>query len=191
MKKVSKSKPAKKEKQKVVTEKSNPKKTTANKPPWGHSIAEPVLMTELVLPSHTNDLGTIFGGTIMAWIDIAGAIASRRYAHAPVVTLSIDYLQFFVPIKIGYVVRTHARVTYVGRTSMEVEAIVEAENPSTGEIRKATQAYLTYVAVDEFGRPKPVPPHTPNTPEEKAQAKEAEDRRSRRLELSAQVKRKS
>lgn len=190
MKKDSKSKtgkPTKREKAKPP-EKSS-KKTTANRPPWGHSIAEPVLMTELVLPSHTNDLGTIFGGTIMAWIDIAGAIAARRYARAPVVTLSIDYLQFFVPIKIGYVVRTHARVTYVGRTSMEVEAIVEAENPSTGEIRKATQAYLTYVAVDEFGRPKPVPPHQPNTPEEKDEAKEAEDRRSRRLELSAQVKR--
>lgn len=157
--------------------------------PRGHSLSEPVLMTELVLPSHTNDLGTIFGGTIMAWIDIAGAIAARRYAHAPVVTLSIDYLQFFVPIKIGYVVRTHARVTHVGRTSMEVEAIVEAENPSTGEVRKATQAYLTYVAVDEFGRPKPVPPYTPKTPEEKKQAQEAEGRRSRRLELSAQLKR--
>lgn len=189
MKKDSKKKAPKKEKEKLKTvEPRAPKKTEANKAPWRTTIAEPVLMTELVLPSHTNDLGTIFGGTIMAWIDIAGAIASRRYAHAPVVTLSIDYLQFFVPIKIGYVVRTHARVTYVGRTSMEVEAIVEAENPSTGEIRKATQAYLTYVAVDEFGRPKPVPPHTPNTPEEKAQAKEAEDRRSRRLELSNKLK---
>lgn len=151
-------------------------------------LAEPVLMTELVLPSHTNDLGTIFGGTLMAWIDIAGAIVARRYARNPVVTLSIDYLQFFVPIKIGYVVRTHAEITFVGRSSMEVEAIVEAENPITGEIRKATQAYLTYVAVDEFGRPKPVPPFTPKTAIDKKGFKEGEERRKRRLEMSAKFK---
>lgn len=148
----------------------------------------PVLMTELVLPSHTNDLGTIFGGTIMAWVDIAGAIAARRYARSPVVTLSIDYLQFFVPIKIGFVVQIHAQVTYVGRTSMEVEAVVQAENPTTGEVRKATQAYLTYVAVDEFGRPKNVPPYKPSSPEEKKQYEEGAARRARRLEMAAHLK---
>lgn len=154
----------------------------------GSYRAEPVLMTEIVLPSHTNAHGTIFGGTVMAWIDIAGAIAARRYARSPVVTLCIDYLQFIVPIKIGFVVRIGAQVTFVGRTSMEVEVIVEAENPSTGEVRKATQAYLTYVAVDEFGRPKSVPPFQPTTAEEKRKFKEGEERRARRLELSAQIK---
>jgi acyl-CoA hydrolase len=162
------------------TKKTKSKKSEVTTKPHRH---EPVLMTELVLPSHTNDLGTIFGGTVMAWIDIAGAIAARRYARTPVVTLCIDYLQFIVPIKIGYVVRTHADITYVGRTSMEVEVIVEAENPSTGEVRKATQAYLTYVAVDEFGRPKPVSPYTPVTAEEKRKFKEGEERRKRRLML--------
>jgi len=142
---------------------------------------EPVLMTELVLPSHTNALGTIFGGVVMGWIDIAGAIAAQRYAKSPVVTVSIDYLHFIVPIKIGYVVRVHANVTYAGRTSMETEIIVEAENSTTGEIRKATQAYLTYVAVDEFGRPKKVPTYVALSPEEKKAYKEAEKRRELRL----------
>lgn len=182
-KKVSAAKAPKKSKEKLETKK--PSEGTTSE--W-RALPQPVHMTELVLPSHTNDLGTIFGGTIMAWIDIAGAIAARRYARNPVVTLSIDYLQFFVPIKIGYVVRTMAHITFVGRTSMEVEVIVEAENPSTGEVRKATQAYLTYVSVDEFGRPKPVPPFAPKTSEEKKRFKAGEERRVRRLEMSAKMK---
>ncbi len=140
-----------------------------------------VLMTELVLPSHTNSLGTIFGGVIMSWIDIAGAIAAQRYAKGPVVTVSIDYLHFMVPIKIGFTVQIHASVTWAGKTSMEVETIVKAENTVTGEIREATKAYLTYVAVDEFGRPKKVPPFKPTTKEEKEKFKNALKRRDFRL----------
>src|SRR5271156_5930299 len=87
---------------------------------------EPVVMTELVLPSHTNALGTIFGGVVMGWIDIAGAIAAQRYARSPVVTVSIDHLHFIVPIRIGYTVKVQARVTYAGKTSMEVEVLVDA-----------------------------------------------------------------
>lgn len=138
-------------------------------------------MTEIVLPSHTNALGTIFGGVIMGWIDIAGAIASVRYARSPVVTVSIDYLHFIVPIKIGFTVLIHADVTFAGKTSMETEVLVEAENSLTGEVRKATQAYLTYVAVDEFGRPKPVPPFTPQGTEAIRKYREAQKRRMNRL----------
>lgn len=139
-------------------------------------------MTELVLPSHTNALGTIFGGVVMGWIDIAGAIAASRYARAPVVTVSIDELQFIVPIKIGYTVLIHAEVTYVGRTSLEVEVTVDAEKSTTGEIRRATHAFLTYVAVDEFGRPKEVKKWKPQTPLEKKKQAEGEKRRKLRLE---------
>jgi acyl-CoA hydrolase len=142
----------------------------------------PVLMTELVMPGQTNQHGTIFGGQVMSWIDIAGAIAAQRYARSPVVTVSIDYMHFIVPIKNGFAVQIHARVTYAGRTSMEVEAIVEAENTSTGEVRRATQAYLTYVAVDEFGRPRQVPPFTAEGDEEKQRYQEALKRREKRLE---------
>jgi acyl-CoA hydrolase len=148
-----------------------------------------VLMTEIVLPSHTNSHGTIFGGVVMSWIDIAGAIAASRHARSQVVTVSIDSLHFIVPIKIGFTVMVHADVTYTGRTSMEVEAVVDAENTLTGEIRKATHAYLTYVAVDEFGRPRPVPPLEPKTPVEKQRFKEAAARRKSRLgEPRASVK---
>jgi acyl-CoA hydrolase len=154
------------------------KKNKAEKP----SPSNAVLMTELVLPSHTNAQGTIFGGVVMSWIDIAGAIASQRHARVPVVTVSIDYLHFIVPIKIGYVVQIRAHVTYAGRTSMEVEVVVDAENANTGEKRRATHAYLTYVAVDEFGRPKKVAALKPKTPEEQARYKEAQVRREKRLE---------
>lgn len=136
-----------------------------------------VLMTEIVLPSHTNAHGTIFGGVVMSWIDIAGAIAAGRHARSPVVTVSIDSLHFIAPIKIGFIVTIRADVTYVGKTSMEVEAIVIAENIVTRESRKSTHAFLTYVAVDEFGRPKPVPGlPQPKTAEEKRKAEEAESR---------------
>ena len=117
----------------------------------------------------------------MSWVDIAGAIAAQRHAKSPVVTVSIDYMHFIVPIKIGFVVRINAEVTYTGKTSMEVMVSVEAENTVTGAIRPATKAYLTYVAVDEFGRPKAVPPLECKTSEEKAKRKEAEKRREQRL----------
>jgi acyl-CoA hydrolase len=141
-----------------------------------------VLMTELVLPSHSNVLGTIFGGVVMSWIDIACAIAAGRYARSPVVTVSIDYLHFIVPIKIWYTVQIHARITYAGKTSMEAEAIVEAENPLTGKIDRATHAYLTFVSLDAQGCPKAVPQFKPNTPHEKKIYEEALVRRKRRLE---------
>ena len=144
----------------------------------------PVNMTEIVLPSHTNALGTIFGGVVMSWIDIAAAIAAIRYARSQAVTVSIDYLHFIVPIKIGHTVCISAEVTYVGKTSMEIEVVVEAENSITGQKRKATHAYLTFVAVDEYGKPKPVPPLVPRNEVEKKKYKEAEKRRARRLELS-------
>src|SRR4051794_27648856 len=143
-----------------------------------NSSAEPVLMTELVLPSHTNAHGSIFGGVVMSWIDIAGAIAAQRYARSPVVTVSIDHLHFIVPIRIGYTVMIQARVTYAGRTSMEVECLVDAENTITGDVRRTTKAYLTYVAIDEFGRPKRVPEFTARTAAEKKELREAEKRRA-------------
>lgn len=141
-----------------------------------------VVMTEIVLPSHTNALGNIFGGVVMSWIDVAGAIAAMRFARSPVVTVSVDYLHFIVPIKTGFTVKLEARVTYSGTTSMEVEVLVFAENSITGDSRQATKAYLTYVAIDEFSRPKKVPKFTPRTPDEKRRNKAAEKRRELRLQ---------
>lgn len=144
-----------------------------------------VLMTELVLPQHTNALGTIFGGVVMGWIDIAGAIAAMRFARRPVVTVSIDSLHFIVPIKKGNTVLTKARVTWVGKTSMEVEVLVEAENSITGVTKTATHAFLTYVAVDDNGDPTPVPPYKPTNPDEQKRYQEAVERRKNRLTTKA------
>ena len=141
----------------------------------------PVHMTELVLPSHTNAHGTIFGGVVMGWIDIAGAIACQKYARSGVVTVSIDSLHFIVPIKIGFTVHIYAEVTYAGKTSMETEVTVKAENGMTGESRVATHAFLTYVAVDEFGRPKAVPPYKPRNEREKQNFSAALQRKDARL----------
>lgn len=149
--------------------------------PKKSSRREPVLMTEIVLPSHTNALGTIFGGVVMSWIDIAGAIAASRYARSAVVTVSIDSLHFITSIKIGYTVLIHADVTFAGRTSMEVEVIVESENSLTGERHRTTQAYLTYVAVDKSGKPRPVPAFKPRTPIENEKFLSAQKRRKARL----------
>jgi acyl-CoA hydrolase len=144
---------------------------------------EPVHMTELVLPSHTNALGTIFGGVVMSWIDIAAAIAAQRYARGPCVTVSIDYLHFIIPIKLGNTVRVKATVSYVGRTSMEIAVNVDAENAFTGEVNPATQAFLTFVAVDKNGKAREIPPLKPRTAEEKKKFQEAEKRRKRRMEF--------
>lgn len=138
-------------------------------------------MTELVLPQHTNALGTAFGGVVMGWIDIAGAIAAMRYARRPVVTVSIDSMHFIVPIKTGHTVVTKARVTHSGKTSMEVEVVVEAENSILGTSKLATHAYLTYVAVDDTGRPTAVPPFKAKNPEEQKRFDEAEQRKKLRL----------
>src|SRR6185312_1113995 len=108
--------------------------------------ASKVVMTELVLPSHTNALGTIFGGVIMSWIDIAAAIASQRHSGREVVTASLDTLSFIAPVKKGWVVNLKASVNFVSRTSMEIGVRVEAEDPKTGELFHTASAYTTFVA---------------------------------------------
>ena len=121
----------------------------------------------------------------MSWIDIAAAIAAQRYARSPAVTVSIDYLQFICPIRVGYTVQLEAQVTYVGRSSMEIEVNVDTENSITGEVKPATHAFLTFVAVDKDGKPKSITPFTPETPEEKKKFQAAEARKAARLKLFA------
>lgn len=140
-------------------------------------------MTELVLPQHTNALGTIFGGVVMGWVDIAAAIAAARYTRSPVVTVSVDHLSFLHPIKIGNIVTIEAVVTYTGKTSIEVEVTVSGENPTEGKKFKTTHAFLTFVAIDKDGTPVVVPPFKPETAAEKERYKAAEKRREHRLAL--------
>lgn len=112
-----------------------------------------VEMREMVMPNHTNALNTVFGGTVMSWIDIAAAMVAARHCGKPVVTAHIDDIDFIAPIKVGYHVLIQASMNYVGRTSMIVGVKVTSENPYTGEVRKTTKAYLTFVALDDLGRP--------------------------------------
>jgi len=139
-------------------------------------------MTEIVLPSHTNPLGTAFGGQVMAWIDICAGIAAQRHARQIVVTASMDDLHFRAPIYQGEFVVLKAQVNRSFHTSMEVGVRVEAENPLTGERRHCSSAYLTFVALDAQGNRVPIPPLVPETADEKRRYEEAAERRRYRLE---------
>jgi acyl-CoA hydrolase len=140
-----------------------------------------VIMTELVLPSHTNALGTIFGGVVMSWIDIAGAIAAQRHCRNNVVTASIDDLAFVAAVKLGWFVQVKARVNFTSRTSMEIGVRVDAEDPKSGVWHHTASAYLTFVALDAHGKPTPIPALTPKTEEGKRRFSDAIKRREFRL----------
>ncbi len=147
-----------------------------------------VAMTEIVLPSHTNALGTIFGGTVVSWIDIAAAIAAQKHSRSMVVTASIDALHFISPVKLGHFVHIRASVNNAARTSMEVGVRVESEDPLTGLKTHTATAYTTFVALNAKGKPQTVPTLTPESPDEKRRYKAALERRSSRMELAQKLK---
>lgn len=141
-----------------------------------------VTKTEIVLPSDANALGTVFGGRVMEWIDICAAIAAGRHCRRTVVTASMDDLHFHAPIKVGEVVVLHSQVNFAAHTSVEVGVEVFSEDKFTGERKRCCQAWLTFVALDEEGKPTGVPPLLPETSEERRRFQEAEERRRFRLE---------
>jgi acyl-CoA hydrolase len=128
-----------------------------------------------------NSSGDIHGGTVMKFVDEAAGIAAVRHSRRRTVTASMDRMSFLVPIKIGQLVTFTATVNAAWRTSMEVGVRVDAEDPRTGEVRHASTAYLTFVALDDAGRPTVVPPIEPATPTEERRQSEAELRRKHRL----------
>jgi acyl-CoA hydrolase len=138
-------------------------------------------MTQIVMPTHTNQRGSLFGGVIVQWIDVSAAVAAMRHAGSNVVTASIDRLDFLSPVNLGDVVLLQAQVNYAGRTSMEVGCRVEVENPITRERRYTTKAYLTFVALDEHNLPVQVPKLVLKTAEERRRFRDARDRRADRL----------
>ena len=126
-----------------------------------------VVLTQMMNPEHANPLGNVHGGWVLKLIDEAGGIVASRHARNPAVTVEIDSVSFCEPVHVGNLVHVRARMVRAWRTSMEVEAVVEAENPLTGERRITSQAYLVYVALNHAGRPTPVPPVLPETDEER------------------------
>ena len=131
----------------------------------------------LMMPTDANVLGNVFGGAIMRYMDEIAGIVAWRHAGKNVVTASIDRMNFFSPVYVGSVLILKASVNYVGTTSMEIGVRIEAQDPSTRESTHAGSCYLTFVALDEKGRPTPIPPLVAATPDERRRVKEALARR--------------
>jgi uncharacterized protein (TIGR00369 family) len=139
------------------------------------------MLSQLMHPEHANLLGNVHGGWIMKLVDEAGALTCMRHAQRKVVTVTIDSMDFRQPIRIGDLVILKAEVSYTGRTSMEASVEVHAENPITGEQMHTNTAYLVYVALDDAGRPTPVPPLLAETDEEQQKLEQGKVRQEQRL----------
>jgi acyl-CoA hydrolase len=138
-------------------------------------------IAEVMMPHMANHLGNVHGGVILGMLDRVGAVSAIRHSQRICVTASVDRVDFRQPIHLGELVTMYSSVNYAHRTSVEVGVRVEAENLLTGERRHTNTCYLTFVAVDEAGRPVPVPPVVPETEEERRRYREAEARRAQRV----------
>src|SRR5262245_17147736 len=142
-------------------------------------------MVQVVLPNDANPLGYILGGTVMHLIDIAGAIAAHRHTRTPLVTATVDGLEFLHPIRVGDLILLQARVTATFKTSLEVEVEVFSEETLTGRRQLTSRAYLTFVSLRQDGRRVPVPPLVLETDDDRRKAGEALARREERLRKKA------
>lgn len=142
----------------------------------------PTIGVQIVLAQHCNgnQVARLFGGQLMAWIDIIGAVEARRYAHRPVTTACVDNLSFIAPAYLNDTLVQEARVTWTGRTSMEVriDSFVEQLD---GSRKMVNRAYAVFVALDENDQPAPVPVFAPQDDEERAEYQAALERRRIRL----------
>lgn len=143
-----------------------------------------VEMTEIVMPNDANPLGNAMGGRVMHWLDVCAAVCAGRHARTPVVTASVDNVDFHNPVSVGSVIVLLASVNYTGRTSMEVGVKCWQEDRSTGARKHVVSAYLTFVSLDpQTRKPCGVPAIEPSTSDEKRRFAEAEARRKARLAL--------
>ena len=115
-----------------------------------------VIMHELVLPNDANLLGNVLGGRVMHLMDMCAAMAAYKHARTAVVTASVDRLDFLAPVKMGEIMILKSSVNYTGKSSMEVGVRIESENPKTGHIHHTSSAYLTFVSLNENGKPQKV-----------------------------------
>jgi len=144
--------------------------------------------SELALPNDANVLGHVLGGKVMHLVDLAGALAALRHARCPVVTASVDHMNFLHPVRIGELIMLRSSVNRVFHTSMEVGVKVWVEDLRTGERKHTSSAYLTFVAIDAGGKCAALPPVIPETAEEKRRFEEALRRREYRLDLRKRTK---
>lgn len=141
------------------------------------------VMHELVLSQHTNQLGTLFGGQMMAWVDICGAICAQRYTQGEVVTASIDRMDFLAPPRLGNVIRLKSRVTWTGRSSLEVRVIADIIHPMENREERATEAYISFVAVEKTGKTRRVAPLVLETARDRENFEAGQERRELREEF--------
>jgi len=144
-----------------------------------------VTMAQVMQPEDANPAGNVHGGVIMKLIDNAAYVVASRHARLNTVTASIDRMSFFSPVFVGDLLFLKASINMASRSSMEIGVRVEAENFITGQRRHTASAYLTFVAIDEGGRPASIPGLALVTGDEKRRNREAVDRRASRLELRA------
>jgi len=170
-----------------VTGSSDPTLPPAAASPSGSALpARPVResyfeYSELTLPNDANPLGTLFGGKLMQWVDLAASISAARHARCAVVTASIDSLTFLRPVKIGQLVILKSAVNRVFRSSMEIGVKVFVEDLHDGDVQHVSSAYLTFVAITEKGVNAGIPAVTPESNEERRRYEEAGQRRAYRL----------
>jgi acyl-CoA hydrolase len=153
--------------------------------PVRDSISEYAL---LALPTDANGLGNVLGGKVMHLVDLTAALAAMRHARRPTVTAAVDSLVFLHPGHIGDLITLRSSVNRVFRTSLEAGVTVETENLMTGQKVHTCSAYLTFVALDENGRPAPIPQVIPETETEMRRYREAGERREYRLALRDRLK---
>ena len=140
-----------------------------------------IVLTQLMNVTDANTLGNVHGGLIMKLCDEAGGMAASKHSRNPVVTVAVDSMRFHSPVRIGDLLTVTAEVTWVGRTSMETRVYATAENVLTGEVTHTNTAFFVYVALDQHGRPTPVPPLLPQTEDEIRRFAEGQARQEQRL----------
>ncbi len=148
--------------------------------PVRESVSE---YSELALPNDANPLGYLLGGRVMHLVDMAGALAAMRHARCPVVTASVDHMNFLHPVHIGQLLILKSSVNRAFRTSMEVGVKVFVEDLVTGDRKHTSSAYLTFVTINPEGKRTAVPPVIPESADEQRRFQEAGQRRAYRLEM--------
>ncbi|MDP5140853.1 MAG: acyl-CoA thioesterase [Spirosomaceae bacterium] len=146
------------------------------------------IMTEMIMPNDTNSLGNLMGGNLLRMMDIVGAICAQKHSNRIVVTASVDNVSFKKAIPLGYVVTLEAQVTRSFNSSMEVMVNVFSENIPAGTKENTNNAFLTFVAVDQSGRPIEVPELVPENDEQTELYNGALRRRQLRLVLGGRMK---
>jgi acyl-CoA hydrolase len=147
----------------------------------GRTVSESaIVMARTMQPTDANVWGNVHGGAIMRMVDEAGGAVAQRHSRRTCVTVAMDSMIFKEPVYIGDLLTIRARLTYVGTTSMEVEALLEAENLRSGTFRNAGMCHIIYVALGDDGQPTAVPPLRLTGPDEEGRHRAAQERRAQR-----------